>query len=168
MLLNQFNFTSTTNHECCKYNCNNIRQSVNAVGAWPICMSESDQQRRYPGWSPSTMGSWVLTPRASVSTTAGRMKWRGLKQVSSPVLLEQKSKGQLMCHLFYFVCAAWKDKAVVALPQKWIWTSCHSDLENARWTRQRYKSITACAKSVIVYTRSPQTTSVLLPLYYIS
>lgn len=46
------------------------------LGAWPICVNESDEQRRYSGWSPCTMGSWVLTPRASVATTAGRVKQR--------------------------------------------------------------------------------------------
>lgn len=59
-------------------NYNNISQSVRqTVGAWPVCVSESDQ---HPVWSPCTMGSGALTPRASVPSTAGRIKRRASAQ----------------------------------------------------------------------------------------
>lgn len=79
-------------------------------------MHESDEQPRYPGWSPCTMRSWVLSPRALVLTTAKRK----LKRFPA----------KYPCHLFDFVrrlCD--KDKTVITLLQKRTWPGCHSDLE---------------------------------------
>lgn len=96
------------------------------MGAWPICMSESDEQRRYPGWSPCTMGSWVLTPRASVATTAGRMKRRASVR-------EHKSGRGLMRHSFYFVTGLCEEvKRLLQRHRKWTWADRHSDFETKR------------------------------------
>lgn len=95
--------------------------------AWPICVNESDQQRRYPDWSPRTMGSWVLSPRALVCTTVVR-KWR--HEVKRSPASVQKSKAWTEFRgidaSFVLFCD------IMALQKKWIWTVCHSDLETHR------------------------------------
>lgn len=80
-----------------------------------LCMSQMSSQDTLAG-AHAQWGSWVLSPRALVFTTAKRK----LKRFPA----------KYPCHLFDFVrrlCD--KDKTVITLLQKRTWPGCHSDLE---------------------------------------
>lgn len=133
---------------------------------WPSCMSESDQWRGYPGCSPCTMRSWVLSPRALICTAVGRIKrWRSVLWCAA--LTEVRGRSEVSFVLFCdsgceerwntFYSAAEMDMNRLSL-----WFS------DTRQIRQEYTAITVSAESVILSTRSPWTTCVLLLVCYIS
>lgn len=90
-----------------------ISQSVRQpVSAWPICVAESDQQRRCPGLSPDAQqGSRVSAPTASVLRHSWKDRARRFPS-KCPVMCvsslaapsgEFWLRKDLMCHLFYCV-----------------------------------------------------------------
>lgn len=134
---------------CFAFWISNCIRAETALAAWPICISESDGQRRCPGQSPCTMGSRVLTPRTRVLTTA-RKDWSDKWMAGTAQLCRASCRG-MMCHLFYFATGM-------------LQSSRNRSVRGVTLIRRQVgsaKSAAASVESVISHTASKQTKAYL-------